>query len=81
MHYKFTSAWLRMPDVWISEVINQLLIGILEEGGQGQSVVSDPNELRSICHDDLSIDRACQLSFRTIASSKLLSVLHTDFGV
>ena len=32
-----------MLDVWISEVINQLLIGILEEGGQGQSVVSDPN--------------------------------------
>ena len=41
-------------DVWISEVINQLLIGILEEGGQGQSVVSDPNKLRTICHDDLS---------------------------
>ena len=70
-----------MPDVWISEVINQLLIGILEEGGQGQSVVSDPNKLRTICHDDLSIDCACQLSFRTITNSKLLSVLHTDFGV
>ena len=69
-----------MPDVWISEVINHLLIGILEERGQGQSVVSDPNKLRTICHDDLSIDRGCQLSFRTITSSKLVSVSHTDFG-
>ena len=42
-----------MPDVWISEVIAKLFIWIFEEGGQGQSVLSDPNKLCTIRHNDL----------------------------